>query len=73
VQVYNPEGLPYSDILAFGPEAGSRAGSISFDMIDVAGQTIYVPAYYAVTEAIFSDCPRCNPPPKKPRRRRLKA
>ena len=65
VRIYNPEGLPLSDILVAdktvvlaGDEVVAKA--ISFDSINTCGLTIYIPYYYQITENLIQGCSKCK-------------
>jgi hypothetical protein len=50
VHIYNPESLPFSDILLMdGVVAGRPVRSLAFDSISAAGITIWVPYHYTVS------------------------
>lgn len=71
VVIYNPDGLPNSEILSIDREIQNEGSiitcqAIAFDFINCEGMTILIPYYYSVTEGIITSCPDCD---KKEKRR----
>jgi hypothetical protein len=65
VKIYNPDGLPLSEILVQETEivwegVKKRAKSLAFDAIDTGGFTLFVPFYYQQTLQLTNGCPRCK-------------
>ncbi len=65
VRIYNPDALPFSDILVMdrpfmreGEQIITKA--LSFDSIETAGITIWIPYVYEVTRGIINSCPKCK-------------
>ena len=65
VRIYNPDALPFSDILVMdrpfmrdGEQVITKA--LSFDSIETAGMTIWIPRVYEVTRGIINSCPKCE-------------
>ncbi|MCP9338168.1 hypothetical protein [Stutzerimonas xanthomarina] len=65
VRIYNPEGLPLSDILVADKEVMLDGKEIitkvlSFDSIRSCGLEIYIPYYYQITEDLVQGCSKCK-------------
>lgn len=63
VYIYNPKGLPLSEILTAptpSPFGEGIVRSLAYDAIETEGMTILIPLLYTVTEGIVSGCPKCN-------------
>lgn len=63
VYIYNPNGLPLSDILTApipSPFGEGTVRSLAYDAIETEGMNILIPFLYVVTEGIVSDCPACS-------------
>ena len=65
VRIYNPDALPFSDILVMdrpfmrdGEQVITKA--LSFYSIETAGMTIWIPRVYEVTRGIINSCPKCE-------------
>lgn len=65
VRIYNPEGLPLSDILVAdkeiiidGKEVITKV--LSFDSIKSCGWSIFIPYYYQITENLVHGCLKCK-------------
>lgn len=65
VRIYNPEGLPLSDILVADKELTFEGKEIitkvlSFDTIISCGLNIFIPYYYQITEDLVQGCAKCK-------------
>ena len=65
VRIYNPEGLPLSDILVADKELTFEGKEIvtkvlSFDAITSCGLNIFIPYYYQITEDLVQGCSKCR-------------
>lgn len=61
VRIYNPDGLPLTDILFRVSHLNGRAvSSIDYDMIEAGGMSIWLPRYYAVKQEMITGCPKCS-------------
>lgn len=63
VYIYNPNGLPLSEILTAptpSPFGEGMIRSLAYDAIETEGMNILIPLLYTVTEGIVSDCPKCT-------------
>lgn len=61
VRIYNPNKLPFPDILMRQSEYhGRKISSISYDIIQVKGMSIMLPYLYSDTEQIITGCPKCS-------------
>lgn len=63
VYIYNPQGLPLSEILTAptpSPIGEGIVRSLAYDAIETDGMSILIPLLYTVTEGIVSDCPGCT-------------
>lgn len=65
VRIYNPDGLPLSDILLMdrpmkinGEESVMKV--LAFDSIKTCGLTIYIPYHYIITENLVQGCKQCS-------------
>lgn len=65
VRIYNPEGLPLSDILLMdktievdGTEIGEKV--LAFDSIKSCGLNIYIPYLYLIKEELIQGCKECS-------------
>lgn len=71
VRIYNPDALPFSDILVMdrpfirdGEQVNIAA--LAFDSIETNDMIIWIPYVYEVTRGIINSCPKCEQ--KKPQR-----
>ncbi|HEV7248836.1 MAG TPA: DUF6602 domain-containing protein [Shinella sp.] len=53
VRIYNPNNLPFSDILI------DEGGGMMVEMIDVEGMRVWLPWHYLKTEMLIEPCPKC--------------
>lgn len=53
VYIYNPDKLPYSEILIFDDK------SMAVTSINHDGKTIWIPIWYIAKDEMFEDCPKC--------------
>jgi hypothetical protein len=65
VKIYNPDGLPLSEILLQETEVVwegvvKRPKALAFDVIESGGLTLYVPFYYQQKLQLTNGCPRCK-------------
>ena len=65
VRIYNPEGLPLSEILVADKEFVFKGKevitkSLSFDSIISCGLNIFIPYYYQFTEDLVQGCSKCK-------------
>lgn len=61
IWVYNPNELPFSDILCSEIEKfGCRYRSITFDHILCEKMNIAIPYYYSIKQGIINGCPQCE-------------
>lgn len=65
VRIYNPEGLPLSDILVADKvftleDKEFFTKVLSFDAITSCGLNIFIPYYYQVTEDLVQGCSKCK-------------
>jgi hypothetical protein len=61
VYIYNPKGLPLSEILTCPTKIdGLETRALAYDPIESASMAILVPWYYSVLEGLISECPKCQ-------------
>lgn len=65
VRIYNPDSLPFSDILLmdrpFISEGKQVIGkTLAFDSIKTCGMNIWIPYYYEIKNGIINSCPKCE-------------
>lgn len=65
VKIYNPDGLPLSEILLQEMNitwdgVARKANALAFDVIDSGGYSMYVPFYYQQKLELTNRCPRCK-------------
>ncbi|WP_137163398.1 DUF6602 domain-containing protein [Pseudomonas asiatica] len=65
VRVYNPKGLPFSEILVADKDLmyeGKKIASkvLAFDTIECSGMSIYIPYYYQILEGLVKGCTKCD-------------
>lgn len=65
VRIYNPDALPFSDILVMdrpflrdGEKVNIKA--LAFDSIETTGMIIWIPYVYEITRGIINSCPKCE-------------
>lgn len=63
VRIYNPDGLPLSEVLIM-PYEGMEGGAkkLAFDSINTSGMQILIPYYYEARDGIINICPKCAAP-----------
>lgn len=60
VRIYNPDGLPLTDILYRASYFdGREIPSIDYDMIEASGMSIWLPAHYSEARGMITGCPMC--------------
>lgn len=65
VRIYNPDSLPFSEILLMECPIVSNGASgviksLAFDSIETEGMHIWIPFIYEVSQAIINLCPKCE-------------
>ncbi|SER40246.1 Uncharacterised protein [Pseudomonas luteola] len=65
VRIYNPEGLPLTDILVADKEVMFDGKEVitkvlAFDSIKSCGLDIFIPYYYQLKEDLVQGCPKCK-------------
>jgi len=73
VRIYNPENLPFTQILVRDANSYYQGKLIStkalaFDMIESNGLNMYIPYYYQVKENLVKGCPQCERKMKRSRK-----